>query len=46
MAFELEAIKELKYLDVFMYPISPTTSIPATYPMLDPNLNEEDITPG
>lgn len=35
-------VNKFKYADMVMYPISPTTSIPSTYPMLDPNAAEPD----
>ena len=43
---ECRAGRNLPHLDVFMYPISPTTRIPATYPFLDPDPEEAQFIPG
>lgn len=34
-------VDKFKYADMVIYPISPTTAIPTTYPMLEPNEGEE-----
>lgn len=37
---------DLEHADIIMYPASPTISIPATYPMLDPEPEEIEKDPG
>ena len=46
MMFEESSKESLKYLDLMMYPASVTSSMPASYPFLDPDPDDYGDSPG